>query len=122
MKKAKIMSLLLALSLTAGLMSGCGSSTETSAAAESEQTETSAEASSEAGSGETASAEESTEGETTAETEEAFDYSGGLTTAGLFEGVTALDYVTLPEYQGIDLTGDIPEISDETIQEQIDNL
>lgn len=122
MKKAKIMSLLLALSLTAGLMSGCGSSTETSAAAESEQTETSAEASSEAASSEAASAEESTEGETTAETEETFDYSGGLTTAGLFEGVTALDYVTLPEYQGIDLTGDIPEISNETIQEQIDNL
>lgn len=121
MKKAKIMSLLLALGMTAALLGGCGSSdAETTPAESTEQEETSAEDTS----AEDTSAEEETSAEATESEEatESYDYSAGLTEDGLFEGVTALDYVTLPKYDGIDLTGDIPELSEETLQEQVDNL
>ncbi len=65
---------------------------------------------------ETGAEEESSE----AETEEAFDYSAGYDEKGFFEGVKALDYVTLPDYSKIEVSNKaIP--SDEDVQSQIDS-
>lgn len=54
---------------------------------------------------------------------ENFDYSAGLDENGLWEGVTALDYVTLPEdYAAISVAlADVAPTEDE-IQEQLDYL
>ena len=52
-----------------------------------------------------------------------FDYGTALTDTGFFEDITALDYVTLPDdYEGITIPSDIHEISDETVQSEIDYL
>ena len=58
--------------------------------AEETSTEEATEVETEVGTG---AEEESSE----AETEEAFDYSAGYDEKGFFEGVKALDYVTLPD-------------------------
>ena len=51
------------------------------------------------------------------------DFSAGLTADGLLEGVTALDYVTLPEdYDHISLPADVTTATDEDIQASIDSL
>lgn len=60
--------------------------------------------------------------ETEEEEEDSYDYSEGLTDDGFYEGVTALDYVTLPEYTGIEMTADIYEVSEEEVQEEIDYI
>ncbi len=63
---------------------------------------------------ETDAEEESSEAET-----EAFDYSEGYDEKGFFEGVKALDYVTLLDYSSMELSDEaIP--SDEDVQTQID--
>ena len=50
------------------------------------------------------------------------DFSAGLTADGLLEGVTALDYVTLPEdYDHISLPADVTTATDEDIQASIDS-
>jgi len=51
-----------------------------------------------------------------------FSYSTYLTEDGHFEGVTALDCVTLPAYEGITVPADVHTITDEAVQEQIDAL
>ena len=72
------------------------------------------------------STEEATEAETGAEEEsseaetEAFDYSEGYDEKGFFEGIKALDYVTLPEYSSIELPTTVAP-SDDDVQAQIDN-
>lgn len=63
---------------------------------------------------ETGAEEESSEAET-----EAFDYSEGYDAKGFFEGVNALDYVTLPDYSTIEVSNSVLP-SDETVQAQID--
>ncbi len=49
-------------------------------------------------------------------------YSKGLDENGYFEGVRALDYVTLPEYEGIDVTRNMVEASEEDVQAQLDEV
>ena len=49
-------------------------------------------------------------------------YSKGLDDNGYFEGVRALDYVTLPEYKGVDVTKDMVEASAEDLQAQLDEV
>lgn len=49
-------------------------------------------------------------------------YSKGLDENGYFEGVRALDYVTLPEYKGVDVTKDMIEASEEDLQAQLDDI
>lgn len=49
-------------------------------------------------------------------------YSKGLDENGYFEGVRALDYVTLPEYKGIDITPDLMEASETDLQAQLDDI
>lgn len=63
---------------------------------------------------ETGAEEESSEAET-----EAFDYSEGYDEKGFFEGVKALDYVTLLDYSHMELSDEIIP-SDEAVQSQID--
>lgn len=65
---------------------------------------------------ETGAEEESSE----AETEEAFDYSEGYDEKGFFEGVKALDYVTLPDYSTIEVPNTVLP-SDDDVQSQIDS-
>lgn len=50
------------------------------------------------------------------------DYSGGLNTNGFYSGITAVNYVTLPEYKGVEVPGDIFKASDADIQTQIDTI
>ena len=63
---------------------------------------------------ETGAEEESSEAET-----KAFDYSEGYDEKGFFEGVKALDYVTLLDYSHMELSDEIIP-SDEAVQSQID--
>lgn len=79
-----------------------GTSTSTPAASN--------EASTEAGESGSAGESEST-GETTAVEEP--DFSAGLTDDGLFEGITAADYVTLCDYKGMTVAAKDIEVTDE---------
>ena len=52
-----------------------------------------------------------------------FDYSQNIAADGRWEGVTALDYVTLPEdYEAITLPEDVTTVSDEDVQAQVDSV
>ena len=52
-----------------------------------------------------------------------FDYSQNIAADGRWEGVTALDYVTLPgDYEAIALPEDVTTVSDEDVQTQVDSL
>ncbi|MBR2835463.1 MAG: FKBP-type peptidyl-prolyl cis-trans isomerase, partial [Coriobacteriales bacterium] len=65
-----------------------------------------------------------TEVQTTDQTAEepAFDYSGGITEDGYWEGVTALDYVTLPAYRGLEVPASQVVPTDDEVQSQIDTI
>src|SRR6056297_2531345 len=54
--------------------------------------------------------------------DENFTYSTGLDDSGRWEGITALDYVTLPDYLGIEVPEDVYTVSDEALQKQIDGI
>ncbi len=85
--------------------------TPAAAFAEETSTEEATEVATEA---ETGAEEESSEAET-----EAFDYSEGYDEKGFFDGVKALDYVTLLDYSSMELSDEaIP--SDDDVQAQID--
>src|SRR5690554_3274075 len=51
-----------------------------------------------------------------------FNYSDSIDENGLWEDITALDYVELPEYTGISVPSDIHTITDEPIQKEIDAI
>lgn len=51
-----------------------------------------------------------------------YNYSDGLDENGFFKGVTATDYIELPEYKGIELDSSITVASEEDLQAQIDAL
>ena len=89
--------------------------TPAAAFAEETSTEEATEVVSEVASEEDTDAEEeSSEAET-----KAFDYSEGYDEKGFFEGVKALDYVTLLDYSHMELSDEIIP-SDEAVQSQID--
>ena len=52
----------------------------------------------------------------------AFSYSDGIDENGFWIGLTALDYVELPEYLGIVIPKDIHLVSDETVQAEINSI
>lgn len=54
--------------------------------------------------------------------EPAFSPSDGIDDDGLWEGVVALDYVTLPEYVGIEVPADAIAVTDEEVQAQVDQI
>lgn len=101
---------LLALSMTVTAFAGC-SSTEGSSAAGS------------AGSSASSGTTESSGAESSAESSAVkADYSAGLTEDGFWDGVKALDYVTLPDYKGVSIPADISAVSEESVQEQVDTI
>ncbi len=51
-----------------------------------------------------------------------FSFSDGLDENGFFTGVKATDYVTLPEYKGIEVSKDVLVAKEEDIQAQIDGV
>lgn len=107
--KRKLLCAVLALILLFAV--GCGSSAASSSAA------TSGAGSSAASSGASSS------GEAGSLEYELPNYSLGLLDNGYFEGVTALEHVTLPEkLTGISIPADVQTVADEDIQKQIDAI
>ncbi len=49
-------------------------------------------------------------------------YSKGLDENGFIKGVKASDYVKLPQYKGLDIEKSLMEVSDEAIDEQIEQI
>lgn len=49
-------------------------------------------------------------------------YSGALSDEGGFTGVTAADYVTLPDYENYEIPADVTEITDDAVQTELDTL
>lgn len=116
MKKGKKWScLFLAASMTAVLLTGCANQTTPTETPDASPAETTAAETSSAASTESTSAADT---ETTA----AYQYSDGLTEDGFFENLKALDYVTLPSYQGVEIPADVHTITEEKIQTSIDSL
>ena len=102
-KTTKFISAALAAVLCAGLLAGCNSASSSSGS-------TSASGSASASSSTSAGAE-------------SIDYSKGLAENGHIDGVTALDYVTLPaDYAAIPLAAGTADVSDEDVQAQIDMI
>lgn len=52
-------------------------------------------------------------------TDEVFDYSAGIDENGFWEGIRALDYVTLCNYEGISVPADTHTITDEQVDAKI---
>lgn len=108
-KTTKFISAALAAVLCAGLLAGCNSASSSSGST-SASGSASASASASASSSTSASAE-------------SIDYSKGLAENGHIDGVTALDYVTLPaDYAAIPLAAGTADVSDEDVQAQIDSI
>jgi trigger factor len=55
-------------------------------------------------------------------TEGSFSYSDGIDEKGFWQGVTALDYVELYDYDSFAIPSDIHTISDEAVQSEIDTI
>ena len=51
-----------------------------------------------------------------------YDYSEGIGDDGYFDGVRALDYVTLPEYKGIEIPAEDHEVTEEELDREISSL
>jgi trigger factor len=51
-----------------------------------------------------------------------FSYSDNLDENGFWQGITALEYVTLPEYTGIEIPAEVHNVSDAVIDEQLYNI
>ena len=108
-KTTKFISAALAAALCAGLLAGCNSASSSSG---------STSASGSASASASASASSSTSASV-----ESIDYSKGLAENGHIDGVTALDYVTLPaDYAAIPLAAGTADVSDEDVQAQIDSI
>lgn len=54
--------------------------------------------------------------------DKAFTYSDSIDSNGFYEGVTALDHVTLPAYEGLVIPKERYAVSEEVIQKQIDAI
>jgi len=54
--------------------------------------------------------------------EEVFTYSGGIDSDGFYNGVTALDHVTLPTYEGLVIPKERYAVSEEALQRRIDAI
>ena len=50
------------------------------------------------------------------------DYSIGLLDSGFYEGVTALEYVTLPKLEGIVISKDLQTVSEDAVQAEINSV
>lgn len=69
------------------------------------------------------SAVSETTGSSALETDETeYDFSGSMDENGLFEGITALDYVTLPDYKSIEVPAETEEISDDDVDTKANSI
>lgn len=101
---ARILSLVVAGALCAGILTGCGSSESTGSSSASSPASSS-------GSGESTSAPTET------------NLSEGLDENGFISGVKALDYVTLPaDYNAIPLDAEKTAVTDADVQTEIDKM
>lgn len=104
LKNAKRMvAVILAAMLVSGCMAGCTENSD-------EQVSSAVSSVSSAVSSETAS-----------DAADGYDYGAGLTEEGYFEGVTAGDYVKLPDYGAMEIPEDVATVTDEELQEEIDS-
>jgi len=111
----KLAGLVLAMAITAGALAGCSGKGESSQVSSSSAVSSSAPVSSQASSA--PSQASSAAGANTTK----YDYSAGLTEDGYFEGITAADYVTLPDYKNMEIPEDVSTISDEDLQSELDS-
>lgn len=102
----KLGALLLALALAAGSFAGCSGRQGENASSGAASGGSSASPSSQADTGSTGS----------------YNYSAGLTEDGYFEGVTALDYVTLPDYKTMTVPEDVSTVSDADVEDELDSM
>ena len=103
----KLFGTFLVFALCIGMLAGCAGAESSSAVSSSSASTSTSDASSDS-----QTAEVST-----------VDFSAGLAEDGSFEGITALDYVTLPEdYDHITLPADVTTVSDEDVQDSVDSL
>lgn len=102
----------LALALTAGTLAGCSG----------EKAPESSQASSQTSPAASSQAEDSSAQTSSTASQDDYDYGSGLTENGFFEGVTALDYVTLPDYRSMELPQDVLAVSDEDLQKKLDSM
>lgn len=121
---AKLVALLLAGALSLPLLGGCGATGSTdstnSDTASTEASADSATTSDSSGTSTDSGSDSSSDASTTTPT---FNFSQGLDDNGCWEGVTALDLVTLPtDYASIKAPSDEVVPSDETVQKQIDTI
>ena len=100
----RIAALLLALILAAGTFAGCDRKQEESSGVLSDESSTPV----------SSQVQETNTDE--------YDYSGGITADGYFEGITALDYVTLPDYRNMEIPADISTVSDADLDSKINSM
>ena len=99
----RIFAALLAVSMTAGVLAGCDSKQE--------------------GSGGSSSDVNSAVSSQVWDTDTGdYSYSDGITADGYFAGVTALDYVTLPDYQNMAIPADISTVSDTDVDNELNSM
>lgn len=103
MKYQKLACLLLATTMVWG-MSGCSSDAENENGTTQDETTTGSETG-----GDTASYAN-------------FNFSDSLDKNGYFEGITALDYVTLPDYSQLAFDADTTTVTEEELQEGVDEF
>ncbi|MCH5353364.1 MAG: FKBP-type peptidyl-prolyl cis-trans isomerase [Acutalibacter sp.] len=51
-----------------------------------------------------------------------YNYSDGITAEGYFEGLTALDYVTLPDYRNMAIPEDVSTVSDADLESELNSM
>ena len=100
----RIAALLLALILAAGTFAGCDRKQEESSSVLADESSTPV----------SSQVQETNTDE--------YDYSGGITADGYFEGITALDYVTLPDYRNMEIPADISTVSDADLDSKINSM
>ena len=103
MKYQKLACLLLATTMVWS-MSGCSSDTENETDTTQDETTTGTE----------------TEGSTASYAN--FNFSDSLDENGYFDGITALDYVTLPDYSQLAFDADTTTVTEEELQEGVDEF
>lgn len=100
MNKKRIICLVLALVMALSVLASCGSALSSASSASSGSSDSSADS---------------------AVTSD-FDYSAGLTEAGMFDGLKASDYVTLPDYKSINIPAEHSVANEEDVQAQMDSI
>ncbi|MGM9521037.1 MAG: trigger factor [Oscillospiraceae bacterium] len=115
----KFLCIVLALTLIVGTLAGCSGSKGEDVPDD----DSSADQPQEDGTGDQDNGNEDNSDNTDSSSETVLSsYSDGLTDQGFFEGVTASDIVTLPDYKGISIPASTLTASEDDIQAEIDSI